>query len=130
MKSHKIQRLELVSDKIERGDSKRKVVRICFGCSQRKMALIRALYGRQPWPDIELHGRPWGLAGEEGRGREERGNCRGAAAGRRKGGRAGRHGVPAGGGSVPYCCSFCLFVRKKERRERNREKEKKKWKFF
>jgi hypothetical protein len=31
MKSHKIQRLELVSDKIEGGDSKREVVRTHFG---------------------------------------------------------------------------------------------------
>jgi hypothetical protein len=36
MKFHKVQRLELVSDKIESEDSKRKVVRICFGHPKKK----------------------------------------------------------------------------------------------
>jgi hypothetical protein len=36
MKSHKIQRLEFVSDKIEGEDSKREVVCIRFGCPTKK----------------------------------------------------------------------------------------------
>jgi hypothetical protein len=36
MKSHKIWRLELVSDKIEGGDSTRKVMHIHFGYSTKK----------------------------------------------------------------------------------------------
>jgi hypothetical protein len=39
MKSHEIQRLELVSDKIEAEESKRKVVRIHFGCRMKKNEL-------------------------------------------------------------------------------------------
>jgi hypothetical protein len=39
MKSHKIWRLEFISDKIEGGDGKRKVVRIRFGCPTKKTEL-------------------------------------------------------------------------------------------
>jgi hypothetical protein len=39
MKSRKIQRLELVSDKIDAKDSKRKVVHIRFGCPMKKNGL-------------------------------------------------------------------------------------------
>jgi hypothetical protein len=39
MKSHKIQRLELVSNKIEDGDSKREVVCIHFGHPTKKNGL-------------------------------------------------------------------------------------------
>jgi hypothetical protein len=60
MKSDKIRRLEFVLDKIEGGDSKRKVAHIIFVTPHRKMALVRALRGRRPWPDFELHGRPGG----------------------------------------------------------------------
>jgi hypothetical protein len=40
MKSHKIQRLEFVLDKIEGGDSKRKVVCIRFGHPMKKNGLV------------------------------------------------------------------------------------------
>jgi hypothetical protein len=39
MKSREIQRLELVSDKIDAEDRKRKVVRIRFGCPMKKNEL-------------------------------------------------------------------------------------------
>jgi hypothetical protein len=57
IKSHKIQRLELVLNKIETGNSKRKVVCIRFGCPMKKMALVESSHGRvemtgvgAPWP--------------------------------------------------------------------------------
>jgi hypothetical protein len=49
MKSREIRRLELVSDKIEVEDSKRKVVRIRFGCLIEKTELD---WGLPWWADI------------------------------------------------------------------------------
>jgi hypothetical protein len=89
---------------------------------QRKMTLIRALYGRRPWPDLSSR-RPWGLVGEEGRGQ----------------GHGGREG------GVPWCGCSSLFDpwlhaereeeeveerEEKEKREREKKKRKEKnWKF-
>jgi hypothetical protein len=68
MKSRKIWILDLISDKIEAGDSKREVMYICFGHpTMRKIVLFGALYGRTA---MTGHGE---LAGEgnEGRGDEQ-----------------------------------------------------------
>jgi hypothetical protein len=58
-KSCKIQRLELVSDKIEVRDSRRKVVCIRFGHPSKKMALVGALHGMVAMVELELHEWPW-----------------------------------------------------------------------
>jgi hypothetical protein len=52
MKSHNIPRLELILDKIEVGDSKRKIVRIHFGCPMKKTKLCWGF----SWGG---HGRTW-----------------------------------------------------------------------
>jgi hypothetical protein len=85
-----------------------------------KTALVRAVHGRQPWADLKLHGWPWGLAGEEGRGREERGQGRGATTGSRKGGRGTRGHLGELGPLlvlVRVCC-----VRKKGKRKKRKGK--------
>jgi hypothetical protein len=71
MKSHKIHRLEFISDKIVGGDSKREVVCIRFGCPTKKMTLGRALHGRAAMARV---GAPWPAMGVlTGEGREEEG---------------------------------------------------------
>jgi hypothetical protein len=40
MESHKIQRLEFVSDKIEGGDCKRDIICICFGHPTKKNKFV------------------------------------------------------------------------------------------
>jgi hypothetical protein len=63
MNFRKIQRLELVSDKIEGGDSKRKVVHIHFGCPTKKGCLgFKLSMEGQPWLEMELGGWRWELA--------------------------------------------------------------------
>jgi hypothetical protein len=64
MKSCEIQRLELVSDKIEAGDRKRKVLCVRFGCPLEKNVVSWS----SPWKDG--HGRSYELAEE---GKEEDG---------------------------------------------------------
>jgi hypothetical protein len=79
MKSRKIQRLELISDNIQAGDSKGKVVCIRFDDPPKKNGLlVGAVHGRAlmtrvvaPWPTMGGHWRA------KGRGR--RGEERGAA---------------------------------------------------
>jgi hypothetical protein len=97
------------------------------------MRLVEAFHGRRPWPDFELHGRPWGSSPE----REERGKGRGHGYGEEEG-MEGRQGAARGAQSPahawlilcgPGCVRDCC-VRKKEReerkrKERKREKEKK-----
>jgi hypothetical protein len=82
MKSHKIQGLELVSYQIEGRDSKRKVVHISFGHPTKKTELGCGSPCETAMAGLELHGRrPWGLAGEEGRGKGKgrgEGGCWGA----------------------------------------------------
>jgi hypothetical protein len=109
MKSHKIWRLEFVSDKIETGDSKRKVVHICFSHASKK----NDLGWRSPWKGghgqtLSSMGQPWGLVGE---GREREGvvgewERRLLAVGRWNGGRGAARG---GGYFVSSCCS-CKLV--------------------
>jgi hypothetical protein len=62
MKSREIRRLELISDKIEAGDSKSKIMCICFGHPQRKMTLVGALYRRTAMAELELDNRQWEIA--------------------------------------------------------------------
>jgi hypothetical protein len=115
------------------------------------MALVRALHVRRPWPDFELHGRPWGSLPE----REERGKGRGE--GQERGckeeeGWEGRHGEGLHGGEDSVLvlvlvlllgrCSLCSCKllheeeRRKERRQMKEEnegkekKEEKSVKFF
>jgi hypothetical protein len=86
--------------------------------------LVRALHGRQPWTDFELHDRPWGSSPE----REEKGKGRG---------RGGRHGEGLlGAGARPMAawfgptaalCAVCVRKKTAGRKEKRREgKEKKK----
>jgi hypothetical protein len=95
---------------------------------RRKMTLVRALHGGQPWPEFELHGWSWESLPERG----ERGKGRG------RGGRG--CGAPGGGrreaqpGLLRAVSLFVMLVvregRKQEGEEMRRErKEKKKgWK--
>jgi hypothetical protein len=84
--------------------------------------------GGQPWPEWELHGRPWGLAGEEGRGkgrgRHGKGGCRRGAP---WGGAAGAKGTR--GCSVRFAreglLSACCVVREEEEEEREKKKKRK-----
>jgi hypothetical protein len=125
MKSHKIRILELVSDKIEVKDSKRKVVHICFSCLMKKTELD---WGLLWWAAIvgfesliagheELVGE--GVEGEE---RIGAGGAGGYGGGEREGGMLGEL---RGCYSVQ---SLLLCVRKKagNRRERRKEEEKEK----
>jgi hypothetical protein len=67
MKSRKIQRLELVLDKIEGGDSKRKVMLIRFGHPTKKNSISYSSPWEAAMARLEFHGRrPWGLTGEGG----------------------------------------------------------------
>jgi hypothetical protein len=118
MKSHKIQRLELVSDKIEGGDRKMNILCIRFSCPTKKIKLVCGLSWRgRPWPSsssMAFHG--------------EGGNGRG------KGRRGGGVGVPwgaVGEGSVrPALFGPGLrAVREKKtarRKEKRRERKEKK----
>jgi hypothetical protein len=77
MESHKIQRLEFISDKIEGGDCKREVICISFGHPTKKNGLCEALHGRGPWSELERPWEaPWG-ARRRGRGRRRGGIARG-----------------------------------------------------
>jgi hypothetical protein len=108
--------------------------------TRRKISLCEALPGRRPWPELELHGRPWELSGEGKEGEGEEGE--GARLGCSWGGRHGE-GVGAGGGRHgDSCCSsvrslqaVCCAVHEEEEVEREKkrkrkEKKKKMWIFF
>jgi hypothetical protein len=62
MESCNVQRLEFISDKIEGGDSKRKVVCIRFDCPTMKIELVWGL----PWREGEGEGEGWAFGGELG----------------------------------------------------------------
>jgi hypothetical protein len=72
-KSYKIQRLEFISEKLRVEIVRRRLCASVLVVSRGKTALVRALPGRRPWLDFELHGRPWGSSPE----RRERGKGRG-----------------------------------------------------
>jgi hypothetical protein len=102
MKSHKIQRLEFISDKIEGRDCKREIMCIRFGHATRKNELV---WG-SPWEDT--HGQSWsslasrgeldGEEGEVGKGEGEMGRH-----GEGEGCKRGCHGESA-------CCSVVFWV--------------------
>jgi hypothetical protein len=75
MKSHKIQRLEFVSDKIEGRDKKRKAVRIHFSCPTKRNKLGWDF----PWEAaMAALQTPWPAMGElAGEGTEGKGDGRG-----------------------------------------------------
>jgi hypothetical protein len=89
---------------------------------------VRLSIGGQPWPELELHGRPWGArrrgrGGERGRG-EEQGDTTGRVGG------GGAMGVAALGRVASRPCWAALFVqtvaccavREKRRKERRKRK--------
>jgi hypothetical protein len=97
------------------------------------MSLVRALHGRHPWSELELHGQSWGSSqqrGEWGKGRGEEQGARlavlevGAPRGVAALGRAAGRLLPAG-----LLCS-CKLMReeewRKERRKRKGRKRKEK----
>jgi hypothetical protein len=133
--SRKIRRLEIVSDKIEGGDSKREVIRICFSHPTKKNEFV---WG-SPWEaamlGLKLHESSWKLTGEgkeKGRrggagGRLGRGKLRGAW------GAAWGKGLQKGGAARALCSSGCSVLvgcaawgRKGEEGEGEEEREKKK----
>jgi hypothetical protein len=120
----------LISDKIKAGDSKREVMCIHFDHHQRKTTLVGVLHGRAVMVELELHGRPCWLAGEEREGEE-----------RSRGGHSWLHGegevgamreVAYGGSSILllascsllfYClCVLCAGRRKEKKQKRKRRK--------
>jgi hypothetical protein len=83
------------------------------------MVLVRALYGRRPWLELELTWEaPWGSSPERGGRGKERGTAR---------------WVPWGGGGgraqPGLLClpirDYLLYVREESRKEKRREREKK-----
>jgi hypothetical protein len=82
---------------------------------EEKMVLVRALHGRQPWPDLSSMG------GSHG-GSSERKGVRG---GEGKGG--GAEGAPWGCQRMRslFCSVPALYVRKKRRRDRKGKKKRK-----
>jgi hypothetical protein len=140
MKYREIRRLEFSSDKIEGGDSKMKVMCICFDHPTKKTELDWGL----PWwvaiagleSLIVGHGREW----RGRRSREGEGDCWLAWS------RKGAHGGAAPGGLGPapavreLLCAFSVLLHEieekeeREKRKKKKEKEKKKrrknWEIF
>jgi hypothetical protein len=91
------------------------------------MSLCETLYGRRPWPELELHGPAMGSSPEMGkRGKEEgsRGGTAGSAAWVEGGLQEGRHG---GSGLQPLfglLLGLLLYMRRKEEGEEKKRKEK------
>jgi hypothetical protein len=128
MKSHNIQRLEFVLDKIKGGDYKREVRCICFDHPTKKNELV---WG-SPWEvamagveaSMGAHGE---LAGEgkEGEGKRKRGARLGAL------GMQGCQGEGCRACSLTATAALCLLaavaahVRKKRRKERRKRKGRK-----
>jgi hypothetical protein len=68
--------------------------------------------GAQPWPELELHGRPWGALRREGEGGEEE-EGEGAQIGGGMGAARGRPGEGARSSSAPAIFVFyLLYVRR------------------
>jgi hypothetical protein len=97
------------------------------------MALIRTLYRRRPWIDLELHHWPWGSSSE----REERGTGRGRGGGGLGapwGGAARRSSTPAA--PVRSARLFGPAVSRREggtreeKEKQGKKKEEKMWNFF
>jgi hypothetical protein len=128
MKSHKIQRLEFISDKIEGGDCKREVICIRFGHPTKKTRLCEALHGRAAVARVGASMEPMGSSPESGKVEGERGRGLGCSWG------AMGRGCYGGGQPAIYLfvraaalCSVLLYVeRKKEGGRRKREEKKRK----
>jgi hypothetical protein len=129
MESRKIRRLEIVSDKIEGGDSKREVIRIRFDHPTKKNEFVWS----SPW-EAAMAGleAPCELTGEgkekgkerRGRGARPRGSCRGAPM---EGGGAARGGAMELQPLFSGCCFVPLAVREEARRRKEkRRKERRK----
>jgi hypothetical protein len=82
--------------------------------------------GGQPWPELELHGQPWGSSPErKGKGEGEEGEGGGA------GGAPWGLGLAAplsveGAPAFCKCCSHLLYVRRRREGGKREEKENKK----
>jgi hypothetical protein len=126
MKSRKIKRLEFLLDKIEGGDSKRKVMLTHFAHPMKKSKLgwdspWEGSHGRS-WSSMEA---PWGLA-REGEGGRGEGHGWGCSLGR------GRHGNERRSSTLllrllPICGgapAFCTWEKAGRRKEKGEEKEK------
>jgi hypothetical protein len=105
MKSHKIQRIELILDKIKAGDSKREVMCIHFGHPMKKNGLGWC----SPWKGG--HGRSWNsmaghgeLVGEGKEGEETGRGCGLLAVGRRE-----AHGGSTWGGGLGHAAGVVCW---------------------
>jgi hypothetical protein len=143
MKFHKIQILELASDKIKIGDIKKKVVHIRFSCPITKTELGWGLSWWAAITGLESliagHGE---LAGEGVEGEERRGAgghgwlCwRWGAMGSSCIGEGSRPYTPYFGSVRAKCCvrkkvGKTEERRKKKMKEKKKQKEEKMWKFF
>jgi hypothetical protein len=74
---------------------------------EEKQACVRLSIGGQPWPELEIHGRPWGARRREDEGAQLGGTTWGGA-GRRKLGA----GFPSC--SAAACCTCVLSVREED----------------
>jgi hypothetical protein len=130
-KSYKIQRLEFISEKLRVEIVRRRLCASVLVVSRGKTALVRALPGRRPWLDFELHGRPWGSSPERrerGKGRGRGGGCWGCYWRLRAQWGWGLLGC-AMVWAAPCCqlvrdCS--LYMREESRKEKRRERKEKK----
>jgi hypothetical protein len=90
------------------------------------MALVKALHGMRPWPDLGRHGGAHRRGERGGRGRER---GRGHMAGRRKGWRGtmgallGELGPMLVRAPLAAACVLCAGRRKEKRREEKRREE-------
>jgi hypothetical protein len=127
MKSHEIWRLELVSDKIEDGDRKRKIVCIHFGCPTKRKwhwleVSMRGGLGRTLSSMAAHRGSSERKGGQEKRG----GRAGGTTMGRRKGGRAAMGWMQEGDRFPAAVRSVYSWVRRKEEREKEKRVQEKK----
>jgi hypothetical protein len=123
MESHKIQRLEFVSDKIEGVDCKREVICIRFCHPMKKNEIVCVSPWEAAMAGVEA---PW----EAAMGAPRRGERGGRRRGRE---RLGGHGWGHHGGGRPGCsCSLfvrglcCSWLAVREGEEEREEREKKK----
>jgi hypothetical protein len=133
MKSHKIRRLEFISDKIDAGDCKRKVVRIRFGHPTKKQAWLELSMGGGHGRTLSSMG--GGRGGSSERKRGGRGGERGRArdCGEEEGREGRKQGAVARGGRGLLLGSVPAALREEESGKGKRKKKKKgrkKWEIF
>jgi hypothetical protein len=127
MESHKIRRLDFISDKIEGGDSKREVICIRFGHPTKKNEFVWGSPWEAAMTRLEA---PWELMGSSPERGRRRGRTRGAV-GRCRGGGLGLAFAGCCSWAAPYllslCCACCglLCVREKRRKKKGEEKKRK-----